>query len=309
MNSSFSQKLPSFQLAWDSTSLGELKRCPRAYQLAIVEGWRSQEENVHLMFGIALHEGREWYARRRAVGESHDMAVESVVDMILRKTWDNELSRPAFVGDEKKNRFTLIRALVWLLDHWENDPLETLLFDDGRPMVEVSFRFPWGESASGEQLLLCGHLDRVGEINGQTWIADTKTTYKSLDEGSSQYFFWQFSPDNQVSLYTFAGQVVLAKQCAGVLIDAVQIAVGFSRFVRAPITRTKAQIAEWLEGTRIAFRQAEEYALCAFWPMNEKACFSCAFRKVCSLPPAARQAELEKNYMRRVWDPLQIRGE
>ena len=308
MNSSFSQKLPGFQLAWDSTSLGELKRCPRAYQLSLVEGWQSRAENVHLAFGILVHAGRELYYRRRALGESHDDAVLAVVNYLLETTWDHALSRPSFVGSEQKNRFTLLRTMVWYLDHWEHDPLTTLLDAQGRPMVELSFRFRLGE-AQGEEVLLCGHLDRVGEIGGQVWVNDLKTTKSSLDEGSSGYFFSGFSPDNQVSLYTFASQIVLARPAVGVMLDGAQVAQSFSRFARSPIVRTKSQLAEWLQGLQVMLGQAESYALRAFWPMNEKACYNCQFRHVCALPPAARAAALERDYVKRVWNPLVSRGE
>jgi hypothetical protein len=311
-NSSFSAQLPALQLAWDSVSSGAFKKCPRFYELSIVQSWRSREDNVHLTFGILLHEARELYAKLRAKGFEHDDAVTWVVTRLMNETWDEQLDRP-WQGSEQKNRYTLIMSVVWLLDKLEDDPLTTMLYDNGRPMVEVSFRFSFGQCAlqTGEEYVLCGHLDRVAEYGpgGPVWINDTKTTKATLSEDSAKWFFMSFSPDNQVSLYTFASQIVLPRRAEGVLIDGVQVAQTFSRHARAPVTRTKSQIDEWLVGFRLMLVQAESYAEHGFWPMNEAACFNCAFRGVCSLPPAERPARLARDFVKRVWDPLRVRGE
>lgn len=50
-----------FQLAWDSTSLGVLKECPRKYQYELIYGWRGKNESVHLTFGLLYHAGLEAY--------------------------------------------------------------------------------------------------------------------------------------------------------------------------------------------------------------------------------------------------------
>jgi hypothetical protein len=306
----FSRVLPTLQLAWDSVSSGEFKRCPRAYQLGILLGYQSRERSVDLDFGIFLHSGREDYYHARASGLSHDDAVVRAVETVMTLTWDTVLDRP-WQGDERKNRFTLIRTLVWYLDHWENDPLTTLTFSDGRPMVEMSFRIPLNFStmSTGEEFILCGHLDRVGETAGQVWVNDLKSTKSSLDEGSSSFFFAGFTPDNQISLYAFASQAVLARAAYSILLDGAQVAMGFSRFARSPISRTPSQLQEWLRGFQVMLREAEQCAQAAFWRMNEKACFRCQFRQVCALPPASRDDFLDKNFTKREWDPLAVRGE
>ena len=312
VNSSFSTQLPALQLAWDSTSSGAFKKCPRLYQYMIVEGWRSSTDNVHLTFGILLHEARELYAKLMARGESHDDAVVTVCTRLMNDTWDLVLDRP-WQGSEQKNRYTLIMSVVWLLDKLEDDPLTTMLYDDGRPMVEVSFRFELGKrsASTGEQYIVCGHLDRVAEYGagGPVWIDDTKTTRSTLTEDSAKWFFLGFSPDNQVSLYTYAAQIILPRRAEGVLIDGVQVASTFSRHARAPVTRTRAQLDEWRTGFDAMLEQAERYAIAQFWPMNEAACFGCTFRGVCSLPPAERAQRLARDFVKRIWDPLRVRGE
>jgi PD-(D/E)XK nuclease superfamily len=308
--SPFSTVLPTLQLAWDSVSSGTFKECPRRYQLAHIEGWRARAESVDLAFGIFLHEAREVYHVTRATGASHDEGVEAALGHTLRATWDERAGRP-WLGDERKNRFTLARTVVWYLDEWEHDPLVTVLREDGRPMVEASFRFPLGVSApTGEAFALCGHLDRVAAYGDQWWVNDLKSTKATLSQESRGYFFSQFSPDNQISLYSYAGAIVLSRPIAGVMLDAVQVAADFTRCDRAPVVRTRSQLDEWLAGFLEMLERAVRYAQRGEWPMNEKACFRCPFRAVCARPTAERAMVLARDFERReVWNPLAVRGE
>lgn len=306
VNTSFSTLTPGLQLAWDSVSLGALKTCPRYYQLTIVEGWTPKRRSVHLDFGIWLHSARERYYHARAGGESHDDAVITAVDFTLRATWNKKLNRPWPSDDSNKNRFTLVRTVVWYLDHWANDPLETVILANGRPAVELSFRFETTYSSrEGETFLLSGHLDRLAKLNDQIYISDLKSTKHTMDKS----YFEQFSPDNQMSLYDFAVGVVYALPIQGLIIDAVQVAVTFSRFDRNPIPRSEAQREEWYKGLGHWLRMAEQFAREGEWPMNDKACFRCDFRSICSKPPSVRAMWLEADFERRVWDPLIARGD
>jgi hypothetical protein len=307
--STFSKHVSGLQLAWDSVSSGEFKRCARAYQLGIFQGWQSRERSVDLDFGIFLHSAREHYYRLRSTDMEHEEALVCTLAQLMEDTWDARTQRP-WEGNETKNRFTLARALVDMLDHWRDDPCTTLLREDGKPMVEFSFRFGLRFLAqTGEEFMLAGRLDRVVDYNGQIWGDDLKTTKSSLDEGSAAYFFAGFSPDNQISLYTYALQVILPRAAQGMLVSAVQIAQSFTRCARAPCSRTRSQLAEWLQGFKMMLVQAEAYARAQFWPMNERACFRCQFRPVCALPSAERQGALERDYVKREWDPLRARGE
>ena len=328
-NKAFSEQLPTLQLAWDSVSLGALKTCPRLYQLSIVEGWRSREEAVDLEFGILAHSGRERYYHARANGSDHDTSVSLALDFVLTASWDSELDRPraVFCQDSYKNRFTLARTLVWYLDQWQQDPLEQVILASGKPAVEVSFRFeldfgpdygwqwissqpdvPGSQSGHNEQTVhyaLCGHLDRLVRFNERLWVSDLKTT--KSEPGS--WFFEHFSPDNQMSLYSLAGKVVAGEPTAGVIVDATQVAVGFSRFRRGLIARTEAQLEEWLHSLRVLLRQAEQYARENFWPQNDRACYRCQFRSVCGRTPQVRESILASEFTKRTWDPTQARGD
>lgn len=310
MNSSFSTQIPNLQIAWDSTSLSALKECPRKYYYSIVLGYQPKMRSFHLTFGILYHEALEAYDHARARGSDHNYATSAAVLRALQNSWDSTIGRPWSSPDPNKNRLTLIRTIVWYLDQFVDDAISTVILANGAPAVELSFRYPFQHefTATSECTTLCGHLDRVGDIGGQLWIIDRKTTKQAIDDR----YFAQYSPDNQMSAYSFAGRVVYGQPVLGVIVDAAQVGVTFSRFRRGFAHRTETQLEEWARDTALYLSMAEHYAISSYWPMNDKSCYNyggCPFRKVCSRSPEVREEYLETTYTKCIWDPLQIRGD
>src|SRR5215469_1050373 len=64
----------NIQYAWDSTSIGYLKRCPRLYQYIMIDGWMPKGEVIHLRFGIEYHQALHDYEKCKAEGQDHDEA-------------------------------------------------------------------------------------------------------------------------------------------------------------------------------------------------------------------------------------------
>lgn len=310
VNSSFSTVLPTLQLAWDSTSLGALKTCPRFYQYSIVEGWQPRHISVHLTFGLHYHAALERYDHAKASGLSHEESEIKAIRYLLEVTWDKEKQRPWCSDDPNKNRFTLVRSVVWFLEQFKEESLKTVILANGKPAVELSFRFDSGvlTNSTGETFLLCGHLDRLVEFQDKFFVADRKTSKSTL----TQDFFDKFSPDNQFSLYTLAGHVVYSLPIEGLIVDGAQIAVTFSRFARGFSPRTKEQTEEWFKDFQFWVAQAEVYAKAEYWPMNDKACGNyggCQYRGICSKSPKVRERWLQADFTKRVWDPLITRGD
>jgi hypothetical protein len=228
------------------------------------------------------------------------------------------------LSDEKAKANTktianLFRTVVWYTEFFLHDPLQTVKLANGKPAVELSFRFNLGtEARTGESFMYSGHLDRlVEQADGSKWVVDRKTTKNTIGFG----FFQSYSPDNQMSGYTLAGNVVLDIPVKGVIIDAVQITHGFSRFVRGNANRTPGLIEEWLNTTRFYIgtlfqlyaESAQAGAGVDAYPMNDKACHNyggCPFRDtVCSKDPAVREPFLKANFRVQKWDPLETRGD
>jgi hypothetical protein len=294
------------QYAWDSTSLGWLKECPRKYFLSMRRGWRPKADNVNIRFGGWYHQGLELYDRQRAAGVDHFNAMCDAVHFLMKATWEN--GKPWQSDHNTKTRETLVRSVVWYLDTFgPTDPARTVILADGRPAVELSFQLDldWGPEKD-RSYVLCGHLDRLVEYSSGIYDMDRKTTATTL----STPWFDQFDPDNQMSLYAFASKVIYKTEIKGVIIDAAQIAVGFTRFSRGFTYRTEGQIEEWLYDLRYWFDQQKILAEKDHWPMNDKSCHKfggCHFRKVCGKDPSVRDIYLHSDFEKHPWNPLEAR--
>jgi len=310
------------QFAWDSTCLGMIKTCPRLYQYTMIDGYVAKGESIHLRFGIEYHQALQDYDIARAEGIDHEDAIHSSISELVRRTHDWSVDETVKPG-KYKNRQTLVSLVLDYLDHYVDDPAETYIKSDGKPAVELSFRFEldWGPNgwhhgdtytnADPQPYLLCGHMDRVVTFNDQLFVMDHKTTITT----PSQYYFNQYEPHNQMTLYTIAGQVVLNAPVKGVIVRAAQILLDKeNRFVSGFTLRTPDQLDEWMEDLRLHLERAEEYATRGYWPMNDTACDKfggCKFRGVCSKSPSVREIYLKSDFEQlpreEIWSPLRSR--
>ena len=170
----------------------------------------------------------------------------------------------------------------WYIEHFgspdDNAP-QTYHLVDGKPAVELSFSFELSSTT-----ILCGHLDQVVEFQGDKFVMDQKTTGSAL----STYYFTQFDLDNQMSCYSLAGSVILDTPVKGVIIDAAQIGVNFTRFARGFTFRNKAQLAEWTQNVNDVIMRMHQYHDQDFYPMNLSACGNyggCPFAQICKTSP------------------------
>ena len=341
--SPFSDSIPNLQVLWDSTSLGWLKRCPRYYQLRMLEGLETKQGSIHLTFGIIYHKALEIYDIGRNDGKPHSDAQDDAVKHALEASveyydaWQCQNCERVWPNDEdhqdyclacwddqpedtfqafhdlltelpQKGREQLVRAVVWYTETYKNDALETVQLANGKAAVELSFTLPldFGPEGTEELYALRGHLDRLAKEMGGIWIPDRKTTKGTLYPS----YFDGFSPHNQVTLYTLAGRMIFDQPVQGIIIDAVQMAVSFCRYQRGYINRTVSQLEEFLNDLQVWFKQAEMYAKNNHWPMNEESCNlygGCPYRKICGRSPEVRQKYIENDYVRRPWNPAEDR--
>lgn len=310
------------QYAWDSVSLGLLKACPRKYQLSILLNWQAKRRSHHLDFGIYYHSAIEYYLKLMASDQydtdgvlvedrlaKHTLSVRLAIHKALIDSFGYEPGPKGSAGkiDTAKTRENLIRSLVWYFEHYGlSDPCKPIILANGKPAVELSFRFD-----IGNDLMLAGHLDQIVQFGDDRYVLDHKTTSSTVTGASASYFFQQFNPDNQMSLYSLGSSVAFQNPVRGVIIDAAQIAVGFTAFGRDLTHRTPRQLAEFLEGVYSYRRLAETFHRQGFWPMNESACGNyggCAFRGICSKDPTVRERFLRTEFTQeKPWNPLEPR--
>lgn len=279
-----------FQWNWSANSLSLLKRCPRKYQLKKIEQWQGKGTSVHLFFGGEYHKALENYDIFKAKGLDHEESLLWVVHYLFSATaaWESDHSA--------KNRETLFRSVIWYLEQFKDDAAKTLILSNGNPAVELPFQFISAlEAVPGTNFAVSGIIDRLVKFAEDTFIVDRKTTGSTL----SSYYFDQFNPDNQMTLYTLAGRIVYNMPVSGVIIDAAQIAVGFTRFDRGITLRSEAQLDEWMLDFDFWMETNRRYVEQDYWPMNETACGDyggCEFRGICSKDPAVRALYLKTDF-------------
>lgn len=311
------------QYAWDSVSLGLLKTCARKYQLSIVLNWQPKQRSYHLDFGIYYHSAIETYLKYKAEarllcknrggeftpeGEEvlHQEAVRKAIRYAITASQHYLPGVKKGVVDTAKSRENLIRALVWYFEHYKHDNCKTVTLSNGKPAVELSFRF-----GIDHDLMLAGHLDHIVEYGGGLYVQDHKTTGSTVTGASARYFFQNFNPDNQMTLYTTAASIAFHTPVKGVMIDAAQLAVGFTAFARDFTHRSKSHLDEFIEGVYSYRKLAEFYHRTGFYPMNETACGNyggCAFRDICAKSSQVRENFLKTDFTQdKPWNPLEPR--
>ena len=293
-----------FQWAWDSTSLSAFATCPRKYFYSNLQGWTSELRSVHLIFGGHYATALEHFHKHRAAGLDYNDALRLVVREALVATWDAEREVPQDWLHNTKTRDTLIRSIVWYLEHYKDDPMQTVILSDGRAAVEYSFSVDLSED-----YVYCGHIDRLVTYGDASdiYVQDQKSTGSSI----TPRFFEGYSPDYQMTGYTWAGQIIFNMPVKGVIIDAAHIAVGFTAFGRQPVTRSDKQLEEFRHEALHYIGLAKACQESGYYPMNRTACGNyggCEFRRICSAVPGIRENLLNGNFKKRDrWDPIKRR--
>lgn len=311
------------QYAWDSVSITSFMACKRRYLYQIIYGLtpNSPSYAIALVFGILFHKGCEEYHKARAQGEDHDQATHTAVRYLLTDPStatlpvDEDIDALTANHDPDEDdginlrnskirtRYYLFRALVWYLEHYKDDPCQTIILPSGAPAVELSFRLPLQIDVLGQPMLLCGHLDRGVTFNDSYFVSDYKTS-KSL---TSQWFE-MFELSHQMTGYSIAGTAVFDRPTSGVMIDGVALQVGAVKLGRGFTKRTPGQIGEYFE----VLTDIRDQAIRAFntqhYPMNTASCYFCEYKDVCRQPPEYREAYIRQHYTRKPgWNPLENR--
>lgn len=293
----------NIQFGWDQTSIKLAEECLYKYKLRMLDGWRGRGGNVHLIFGGVYASALEHFHKYRAQGMDHEEALITVVREALVATWITGEEPGPWISDHNtKTRENLIRTIVWYFEHFRDDPCQTVILSSGVAAVEHSFQLPVDDG-----IIFAGHLDRLVDYGGKIYIQDQKTTGSTI----TPRYFLSYNPDTQVSMYSFAGKAIFHLPIKGLMIDAAQIAVGFTRFERGFIFADEASLNEWYDDTMATIQRAIKATKENYFPKNRSSCHKfagCEFREVCSRSPHVREQFLKADFEQgERWDPLEAR--
>ena len=336
----WSPTLPTLQLRWSATALGVAMTCWRKYFYHYILKLRNPERSADLDWGTFIHESLavfdEVIYAGGTEGDATDAAVRKAMELTevvrlvsscrecgqelpeglgLRPVGEQRCPKCNISVVDKVNRPEQERIVLWSSDNTAKtratllravanyaDDLAVIppLVLPGSPVAEVGFEL---EPVDG--FTVYGRLD--GLIEGDygprsAWIRERKSTKSAL----SKYYFSTFAPHVEVSVQSLAAREGWAGAAGfriqGVMIEAIQTGVGFTRYGRERIAVSEERTAEfkktltrlWGDAKRNA--EADDTALSlrtfpereAAWPMNESACYNCHFRGLCAKAPSVR---------------------
>lgn len=265
---------------WDSTKIAALKKCPAYFEYTINGRYIAKQESVHLLFGAAFHHAFSIYY---AAGDREANLREAV-----RYLLGVELP-----PDNNKNTFTLVRSFVWYTEEYASDDLFYL--PNGDPAIEVSFEFD-----INDEIVFAGHLDKIIRQDGDLYVVDPKTSKTTL----TQYFFRNFEMSDQMAMYSYVAKHILGSPIRGVIIDGVQVAVGFTAFARSTVTYSLERLEEWLDDTLWHIKQHDSrdkirhrWTSCSMYG-------GCSMRSVCVQSPSLRPNYLAGDFDKiEPWQP------
>lgn len=190
--------------------------------------------------------------------------------------------------------------------------------DRGDGAYRASLRMPEWPAGVGRRIITKIEPDsrdetvciKVAASDGLYVTENYTVTHNTSGSTISSHYFAAFEPDVQMSMYTFLGRAALKVPVSGVIIDAAQIAVGFTRFERGMTFRTTTQLDEWYDYTMHTIERARKATREQYFPMNRTACGNyggCEFRKICSKSPEHRESFLRGDYERAErWTPSNV---
>lgn len=303
----FSTKVPGLRLAWDASCLSAYMQDPLQYSWKNIQGFRHVGFASAREWGTFYHEAVGHFEHQVHKGVPREVALRKTIKLLIPAAIEMGFPIRGEKGDAaKRSVYTLVRSLIWFEAEYRDRPLPPLELANGRCALEYNFCLPLGMKAStGEDYLLVGNIDKIGtDADGYQYCVERKTTTTTL----GPYFFTKYDPCMQTYLYDVVAAILFPKaRLRGVIVEACQTAVDFTRFDRHPIERTPRQRAHWLEVIKYWIKRAEQDALDNSWDraINSEGGFASVFKDVQRRDPSVWTAMLRTELSREpLWNPL-----
>jgi hypothetical protein len=183
--------------------------------------------------------------------------------------------------------------------------------ENGKIALELHYALPLPFKAyTGENYILTGYFDEFVQDTeeGDYWVLERKHTTRTI----SDYYFYTYNPSVQIFTYDLVGSIMLpGKQLRGVIVEALQTAVTFSRPERHEIRRTPLQREHWAGVIEYWIRRAEQDARENSWhfAMNtEASSFDSVYKEIQRRDPSSWRGLLDTDLVKRpLWNPLEPR--
>lgn len=302
--------LAEHQTWWifDSSKVKQFMDCPRHFFYRYVLGWESEQPNVHLVFGEAMHRGLEHLLLHGHDEESVKAAYEKA-----KAYYDKELGQTTedYTPKTPAGAFSLLAGYASHYNHNELQVLHTevcgtVLISEDQPM---HFR-----------------LDAIVRDDRGVWILEHKTAGRADSNWHSQW-----TQSMQVGTYLHAlyclydhkdvmglllNGLIIKRATKADLSSSLPVGIGF---VRVPIRKTIDTMSDWLwncnhwvnwikfEYERLAQCDENCQVLHCF-PKNTENCtkyFGCPYLDYCTVwaNPLQHIHALPPGMALKYWDP------
>lgn len=308
----FSKQNPTVRLVWDPTTLAAFMLDPLSYYWKYVQGWRSREPSIDVLWGRVWDKCMSFYHHYRAE-RVHNLvrqqATEATIAFAIeyaRKIDLDAVAAESKYKARKKNLATLTRSIVWYDDELgDYEFYEPVIAQPTRVVAPLNMT-----TLAGEPYHVASNFDQVvrSRETGHLMVVERKSTTDTI----SKNYWLQFDPSVQTSTYDWAAVAAhsVPGALSGVTMEAVQTVVGFSRFAHHDIIRTPQQRTYWERTMRFWIRRAEEIALADDWEVAWNVAgqrWESTVRNIQRRSPAVWEGLLRTEMVQREpWNPLEV---
>lgn len=288
----------------DATKLNCYMECPRKYFYNYVLGWNPEKENIHLIWGHAIHEALDCILRAKRAGKSIDdpALIHEAYNVFLthyEKHFDSRF-------DDENSPKDAAGALMLLTSYcqfYRNDPIKIL-------HVEI----PGAVPVSDNHVLhfrvdtiietehgICSLEHKTTKMNSKAWADQWQL---SLQTGCYNHVLHALWPEDDVYAIIINGLIIRKNDCD---------------FRRIPVRRTGDMMSAWLYNVQrllaemdrdfeeLSLSKAEDNVMTSF-PMNTQSCTkwgTCQYHSYCMswANPLQRCASAPIGMEVRHWDP------
>lgn len=289
----------------DSTKMQEYIACPRSYFYKYVLGWKSEEPNIHLVFGTAWHKAQEHLLLN---GYSALTVLEAV----------------ALLTEEYRKFFSPMMDDVYYpkTPGFAADMLGkyTRKYPDDYHQADVLYTETSGSISIGDNRVMYFKTDSI--LQGKNGYYQNKKFSREHKTAKSKPTSQQWSLKTQIGTYNHVLYCMYGPEDTfGIELNCAIFQKTKPDFVRIPLQKGKESMQVWLwtmnhymeeiewEFERLADASPDDPVLMAF-PLRTESCsnyFGCQYHDFClSWPNPLRSCEIPPlGFKQEFWDPRQ----
>jgi len=306
---------PTKTIVLDAHLLKSYRKCQKYFWWFEQQHIISKGNSAAPAFGIAMHEGIEYFRKAKMAGSDFNTCYKAGADALmsaLKKHMPAEYLSPT-MQDEARAPKNALRIFTGYCNHYESANLKF-------HHVEVPFALYFGSfDYNGKTIdaIYTGIIDAVLEMHTRIYVNDLKSTGWNIN----QEWLDGFKMDQGLLGYMVAAKHILGIDTNYAVIHGIWVKAEAKNpkyakpideyFHTNEIYWDEPQIAEWAENTLETAKEIfiKQQNPDAYWQMAYgDACGmygGCTYRKLCSTTPAGRAAKINLDYEHAIWRPLE----